>query len=230
MPVALAAENSDIFDALSRAYNYAYQKPIRFVLLLAVSLGLAAIPLVAVLLAFDGPFAGWPPAAAQTIVFLAAGLSASVFWSLQTMEYLNLRTAIDETDAAQVAGGPEPGPDLSKPGGAKEPDTPPVRTSQLAAMVFTLVVVIVTWYVTAWLFMRSGAEETKWLGWGLFEGFVPPAEGLYKIASMLAAVWGVVFLASPLLVAAKRLRDKVAPAPKPADQSKDPAETHMRSE
>ena len=49
-------------------------------------------------------------------------------------------------------------------------------------------------YLTAWLFMRTGGADADWIGWGLFEGFVPPAEGLFKVASLIAAVWGVAWL------------------------------------
>src|SRR5262249_38525569 len=49
MPVTIAAENSDVFDALSRAYNYAFQWPFRFVLLTVATLALSALPLVVVL-------------------------------------------------------------------------------------------------------------------------------------------------------------------------------------
>ncbi|MBO0697151.1 MAG: hypothetical protein J2P46_02035, partial [Zavarzinella sp.] len=104
MPITTAAENSDVFDALSRAYNYLYQRPVRFALLMTATLVLAAMPLAAVLFALAGPVENWRAAAGHPAVWAAAGLSASIFWSVETLAYLSLRTAVDETDAYEMAG------------------------------------------------------------------------------------------------------------------------------
>src|SRR5262249_33069625 len=47
MPVTVAAECGDQFDAISRSYSYLYQRPVRFLLLTAIALGLAGLPLAA---------------------------------------------------------------------------------------------------------------------------------------------------------------------------------------
>src|SRR5262249_11032027 len=52
MPVALAVEQSDCFDALSRAYSYLFQRPLLFLSLNAMAGVLAAFPLAVLLLVF----------------------------------------------------------------------------------------------------------------------------------------------------------------------------------
>ena len=49
MAVTIAAENSDSFDALSRAYNYLFMRPFRFVAFMGIAIAVAAIPLAIVL-------------------------------------------------------------------------------------------------------------------------------------------------------------------------------------
>ena len=102
MPVTIAVEESDMFDALSRSYNYSFQRPIHFLVLLLASLVLAAMPLSATLYLLAGPIQNWPGAAGHVAVFVAAALSISIFWSLQTLAYLHLRTAIDDVDANEI--------------------------------------------------------------------------------------------------------------------------------
>jgi len=208
MPVTIAAENSDTFDALSRAYNYAFDNPIRFVFLLAISLAMAAVPLVAMLAVYPHPMA----------VGLAAAASFSVFWSLQTLAYLHLRTAVDETDANELAEEPEPEavPEGEAPRqGDAKPEAPPKGKTKrtkpptlgfhLRSTILIALLLTATWVVTAWLFERTGGEEAEWLQWGLVDGFVPPAAGLRKVASVIALIWGVTWLSAPFLVTAHRL-------------------------
>ena len=228
MSVTIATENSDTFDALSRAYNYSFARPIRFLVLSAIAVALAALPLVVVLYALDGPLAGAPALTRQILVFAGAGLSASVFWSLQTLVYLQLRAVMDGTDAREVAGAEaqtasadEPPAasvaEKSEPTGESDPGATP--TSRLGMMVPSLLFFVGTWFFTAWLFMRSGGEESQWIGWGLFEGFVPPASGLYKVASVLAAIWGALWILSPIVVATRRPKPVEQSDPKSADAS-----------
>jgi hypothetical protein len=225
MPVTIAVENSDVFDSLSRAYNYAFTRPVRFVLLTAVTLAVAAAPPAAVLGLLAGPVENWPSAAGHPAVWVAGGLSASLFWSLQTLAYLNLRTAVDGTDADEVAGPAEPTPTAPAPESGQQP-TPPVKQEPPARLgLLTQVVIfgmmLVTWGLTAWMFARFGGEDAGWLGWGVGEHFRPPAEGAYWYASLLAGAWGAIWVAAPILVAVRQaLRsDSQDPTAKPSVDS-----------
>jgi hypothetical protein len=191
MPVTIAAETSDVFDALSRSYNYVAARPIRFLILLAICLGLSSLPLLAaVKLLAIGPTVWW----------LAAGLSVSIFWSLQTMVYLDLRTAVDRVDADDISDGANGTPDPAPPAGDPKAATR-AQGNRLVAMLYALALIAATWLFTAWFFPRVGGESAEWLGWGLGERFAPPAEGLYRVASWIGLVWGAVCLAAPFLVA-----------------------------
>jgi hypothetical protein len=204
MPVTIAAENSDTFDALSRAYNYAYQRPARFALLTVVTLALAALPLAAVLYFLAGPVENWAAVAGHPAVWVAAGLSASIYWSVQTLAYLDLRAAVDATDPNETAH--DPGPEAAP---APPIDDKPQRTGLkragspgLGALghVFLYGVVLVTWFLTAWLFGRFGGQNAGWLGWGIDGHFMPPATGLYFVAAVLAGVWGALWIVLPPVV------------------------------
>lgn len=215
MPVTLAAENSDTFDALSRAYSYSYTRPLRFVALTAVAMVGAALPTVAVLFALAGPVENWLAASGHPAVWAAAGLSASIYWSLQTLVYLHLRTAVDGVDANELAGAPEAEAAVPTP---KENQSPPAARSPSGPTgwlthVLLLGLMVLTWGVTAWLFGRFGGENAAWLGWGIGDHFRPPAEGVYWYASLLAAGWGAIWITAPILVAVRRaLRPDAAPA------------------
>ena len=205
MPVAIAAETSDIFDGLSRAYNYTYMQPVRFALLLVVSLGLSALPLAGTLAALAGQVENWLSVGGHPAVWVAAGLSASVFWSLQTLVYLHLRTSVDAVDANEVAGDRIAEPAPPKGGRQRPAATPPTAVKTLLLNGAILILMVVTWVVTAKLFARFGGENAGWLAWGVGDEFRPPAEGLFSIASLLAAGWGFVWVAAPILVAGRRL-------------------------
>jgi hypothetical protein len=225
MPIAVAAECGDQFDALSRGYSYIFQRPVHFLLLTAIALGLAGLPL-GVLYAFADWMTTWQPEARHTVFLLAAAFSASIFWSLQTLVYLHLRLAIDGVDASEVAVGPlrERGKTPSPDGQAAE--VPATCDSGRAggrslvrSTILQLAAVIGSWCVTFWLFTRASSGPTEWLGWGLSETIVPPAEGVYRVASVIAGLWGVVWLALPLVRAARRLRSGRAPQDKKAHES-----------
>jgi hypothetical protein len=94
MPAAVAAEDSDHFDALSRAYSYLYQRPVAFALWGALSLGLAALPLLAV---YAGGFD-----AAPGVTLAAGALSLSLFWTLQSLVYLKMRRLVDGTPETEL--------------------------------------------------------------------------------------------------------------------------------
>lgn len=196
MPVTIAAENSDTFDALSRSYNYAYMRPVRFVLLTAAAVAVAGLPLLAGLALFADPWVLWP----------AAALSVSVFWSLETLVYLHLRTAIDAVAPDVLADGSKP--EATETPTAKDKEeaagTPaPTAPSRLGLNLAMCVVMVGTWYLTAWLFARAGGEEAGWIGWGMGGRLVPPAEGLYKVASLIAGVWALLAVGVPVVVAAR---------------------------
>src|SRR5262249_36476886 len=105
MPATVAAECSDALDALGRSYNYLYQRTISFLPLTALVGALAATPLGALYLGAE-TMSDWEPWLRQVVGFLAAGLSASIFWSLQPLVYLQLHTTVDGTDAGELAFGP----------------------------------------------------------------------------------------------------------------------------
>ncbi|HJZ94330.1 MAG TPA: hypothetical protein VKE40_25930, partial [Gemmataceae bacterium] len=222
MPVTIAAENSDVFDALSRAYNYAFQWPFRFVLLTVATLALSALPLVVVLFVLAGPVENWVSAAGHPAVWVAAALSASIFWSLQTLAYLQLRTAADGVDAYEIARDSEsaaaPVPTPSNEGqqeGTASAEPKPAAPGSWLIHVVILGLMVATWALTAWLFARFGGENSGWLGWGLGERFRPTADGLYYLASLIAGGWGVIWLAAPVVVALRRaFRADPAPAPR----------------
>lgn len=208
MPVTLAAENSDVFDALSRAYNYAYTHPLRFVLLTATTLAGAAVPTVAVLIALAGPAENWPAASGHPAVWAAASLSASIYWSLQTLVYLHLRTSVDAVDANELAGESETeAPNAT----SKEEQPPPAgrtpsgRAATWLTHVLLFGLMAATWIVTVWLFARLGGEDAAWLGWGMGEHFRPPAEGFYAVASLVAGAWGAIWIVAPILVALRQM-------------------------
>jgi hypothetical protein len=213
MPVALAAECRDHFDALSRGYSYLYQRPVRFLLLTAPALALAGLP-VAALYAFAGEMAAWQPETRQTVCWLAAALSASIFWSLQTLVYLHLRSAVDGVDASEVAAGPPP-KEIPKTASSKgkAAENPTAGDSSSAGgrrivrgTLALLAAAVGSWCLTFWLFSRASRGPAEWLGWGLSDTLPPPAEGLYRVASVIAGFWGVVWLALPLVLAVRRLR------------------------
>lgn len=227
MPVAIAIENSDTFDGLSRAYNYAFMRPIGYLFLLAISVVLAGLPLAAVLYAVSGPFAALAPATQMVILWLAAGLSASMFWSLQVLVYLHMRTAVDGTDAWEFT--PEPDPTVTaetQPEGtenkapiARKRESPSQSSGRLNMMIKSYAMVIGTWFLTAWLFRWAGGDEARWMGWGFDEDLIPPAEGLYKTASVFAAIWGVVLVILPFYRAVRPSREKAPETPTAAAAS-----------
>jgi hypothetical protein len=211
MPVALAAECGDHFDALSRSYTYLFQRPVRALLLTATALILAWLPL-AMASALAEEIAAGQPEIARAAVLLAAALSASIFWSLETLVYLHLRCAIDGVDAGEVAVEPlRASPAAPSPEGktAEDPTiaerSPAHGRSLLRVTIELLIAVVASWCLTFWLFTRASRGQTEWLGWGLTDTFVPPAEGVfYRVASVIAGLWGVAWLALPLASAARR--------------------------
>jgi hypothetical protein len=211
MPVAVAAECGDQFEAIARSYSYLYQRPVRFLLLTATALGLSGLPLAA-LYAIAEEMTAWQPETLQGVCCLAAALSASIFWSLQTLVYLHLRLAVDDVDASEVAVEPLPRETLktASPTGNAAEVTPSGDSASLPggpAVLGTLMLlaaVVGSWCLTFWLFTRASGGPVEWLGWGLTDTLPPPAEGLHRVASMIAGLWGVVWLALALVVAVHR--------------------------
>lgn len=212
MPIAIAAECGDSFDAVSRGYSYVFQHPVRFLLLTAISLCLAGLPVAAVYASAE-QMAAWQAEIRQSVCCLAAALSASIFWSLQTLVYLHLRWVVDDVDAGEIAveRRPKETPkSASSTGNAAEVppsgDSRPARgRSTVPGTLMMLATVVGTWWLTFCLFTRASGGPAEWLGWGLSDTWPPPAKGLYRVASMIAGLWGVAWLALPLMVAARRL-------------------------
>jgi hypothetical protein len=224
MPATLAAECSDQFDALSRSYSYAFQVPVRYLLLTAAALALAALPLALVLYPLAEPLAAWEPEKRQAVHWLAAGLSVSIFWSVETLVYLHLRAAVDGVEADAVAAGrptkaespgkPPPGDagPAGKPG-AEGQAGPARKSGTWRQAVLALALLVGTWWLTFWLFTRASRGPTAWLGWGLGDTFVPPAEGLYKVASLIAGLWAALAVVVAVWLAIRRLVRGGAPRP-----------------
>lgn len=210
MPVAIAAENGDNFDALSRAYNYAFARPIRFVFFNVIAVAIAEIPLAATLYAVVGPVENWLAASGHWVVWVAAALSVSIFWSLQSLVYLHLRASVDDVDASELAVETESESKAADNKAVekkeKPPLTPPSRArSLLTQFVLALGLVICSWLVTVWLFMRFGGEDAKWIAWGKGEHFRPDVEGLYAVASLIGGFWGLICFVAPFMVSIRRL-------------------------
>jgi hypothetical protein len=138
------------------------------------------------------------------------------------LAYLNLRRAVDETDAYEIAGNGE----ANGPAAAKAPaDKPPTVAGLKAAAprpgplghLLILAFMVATWVLTAWLFARVGGQNADWLGWGVGGHFMPPARGYYGVASVVAGVWGFLWIAAPILVmvrgAWRRRAEAVGEAP-----------------
>jgi hypothetical protein len=226
MPIAVAAECSDSFDAISRSYSYLFQRPVLFLLVTAPALALAGLPLGG-LYFFAEQMTAWQPGARQAVGLLAAALSASIFWSLETLVYLHLRSAVDNTDASDVWVGPQPKetPETPSPEGkaAEVPASGDTGHAGGQSIVrWTIVLVaggVGSWCLTFWLFTRASRGQGEWLGWGLSETFIPPAEGIYRVASVIAGLWGVVWLVLPLVWAVRQLLSGRAPRDERAQES-----------
>jgi hypothetical protein len=226
MPVAVAAECSDQFDALSRGVNYPCQRPISFLLLTATAVGLAGLPLGALTLLAE-QMRDWQPWARQTVVLFGAGLAASLFWSLQTLVYLHLRWAIDGVDAGAVADGPPPNVSSKppSPGSASAEPAPEGETrpagawSRLRGEILPRGAVIASWCLTYWL-LASFSSGPEWLGWGLSGNLIPPVEGAYRVASVIAGVWLLVLLVMPGVLARFHRRGAAVP---PDEKAQEPS-------
>jgi hypothetical protein len=212
MPVAVAAESCDSWEAVSRGYSYLFQRPIRFLVLTVIALGLAGLPL-GVLCSYGEQMTAWQPEVRFTVFVLATALSVSIFWSLQTLVYLHLRAAVDGVDASEIAVGPRPREVTKAPSTedkAAEVPTSVVSSSagrrgSVRLTIALLAAVVGSWCLTYWLFSRASRGQVEWLGWGLSDTFVSPAQGVYWLASRIAGLWCVVWLALPLVIAVRRL-------------------------
>lgn len=213
MPIAVAAEFCDSWETISRSYNYFFRRPIRFLVLTVIALGLAGLPL-GVLCCYAEQMTTWQPELRFTAFVLAAALSISIFWSLQTLVYLHLRSAVDGVDANEIAAGSLPPRESPKPpspeGKAAETPTSTDNSPDGGRGLVRLTIMLLasaagSWCLTFWLFSRASRGQVKWLGWGLSDTFVPSTKGVYRVASVIAGLWGVAWLALPLAVALRRL-------------------------
>jgi hypothetical protein len=195
---------------------------VRFVLLSVVTLAIAALPSAAVLFFLAGPVENWPAAAGHPAVWVAVGLSASVFWSLETLAYLQLRASVDATDPNEIArdSKPEVIPVAAPPPEDRLPAAAP-RQAQWPGLgpvgpVLMLGLMVVTWFLTAWLFGRFGGQNAGWLGWGMGGQLMPAAQGYYLFAALLAGLWSVLWLIAPFVV---MLRRAIRGEPAPPDET-----------
>jgi WD40 repeat protein len=200
MPVAVAAECRDHFDAIARTYSYLYQCPVRYALLTAAALALAWLAFLGVAYLAAAAAGAGVADLPVAILFPAAALSVSVFWSLETLIYLHLRVAVDNTDAAELAAAPAPADAAKKSPGTPPPSAPAADAAPLGLvgrvrrLLVGVAALAAAWGVTIYLLARGGYGPTDWLDWGLTGWTTPaPAGGslLYRAASWLAALWAV---------------------------------------
>jgi hypothetical protein len=102
MPAAIAAEGSDHFDAISRAYSYFYQQALRYAFWFGLSLAISALPSLGIFLLLRSQPGAIGPAIRQPLVAAGAVLSVSLFWSLQGLVYLKMRRAIDNVEEDEI--------------------------------------------------------------------------------------------------------------------------------
>jgi hypothetical protein len=216
MPLAIAAECRDAFDAVSRSYSYGLQRPVRFVLLTAVALAFAWLPFGGVAHAWAAATEGDVQNLPVPVLFAAAALSLSVFWSLETLVYLHLRAVVDEVDAAELAAGPVPAGDAkSTPSVLPQQSTAPASAKTVGmighvrGLLIGLVALTGAWALTIHLFTRVSRGPTDWLDWGLTGWTVAPVDGasvLYLAASLIAALWAVTSVILVLAMTVRRVR------------------------
>jgi hypothetical protein len=182
--------------------------PIRFMFLNAIAIGLASIPILAVLFPLADTIAGLQAPGATLVLWSAVILSTSIFWSLQTLVYLHLRTVVDDVDAHEIVTRPETNEESeAKPkvnmaeAARKAVASEPARPgSVFKRNVLGLIGVIATWCLTVWLFGKVGGDDAGWMNWGLGEEVVPAAKGLYSAAALLALLWGIMWIGLPILM------------------------------
>jgi hypothetical protein len=207
MPVAVAAQCADTFEALSRSYSYVCQRPLSFLLLMAVALSVAGLPLAALCYPLAEAMEVLKPQTRQGVLWVASAISVSIFWSLVTLVYLHLRASLDNVNVNEVAIAPV-APVSRTTAPSSRPDQPEVSgdantpglQNRAVSVVRMLTFCASSWLFTAWLLGHVGGEST-WLDWGVIGPNDSPVVGLYRVASMIARGW----LALILLVAGYRL-------------------------
>jgi hypothetical protein len=160
------------------------------------------------------------------VFWLVAAVSLSIFWSLQTLVYLDLRALLDAVDAGELAVDAPPGrayrpapsskqtPGSGPPPVAPAPDGPAVLLNWAAGVAL----VVASWWLMVWLLGRAGGD-IEWLTWGSGDSFVPQVIGLHRLASLIAVFWGVCLAVLFLAVLVRRVGDtadegKATPEPR----------------
>jgi hypothetical protein len=208
MSIAIAAEWGDSYDALGRAYSYCVQRPLRFSLLTAVALVLSWLPFGVISSRFPEDLLSNLPALRVLVFYSVASLTVSIFWSLETIVYLHLRTSVDKTDATELATGslsqtktPRPAPESST--AAKAPLS---LAGLLNRLLVNLVALAGSWCVTLYLFTRVSQGPTDWLDGGLTGWTSVPAadhSGLYSAAGFVARLWLVLSVVFAVVLAVR---------------------------
>jgi hypothetical protein len=214
MPVTVAAEWRDVFDAVSRGYSYLFQRPLRFLALTAVAVLLAWLPVRLLFALFATGLLADRPDLRLAVLFPVAALALSIFWSLETLVYLHLRASIDRTDAAELAPGPLPSDSHPRAEGPPARGASPTAAPSalglagaLHGLVFSLVLIAGSWCLTVALFGRFSSGPTDWLDGGLTGWTAAPEAGPswpYRIASGLAGLWAVLSLVFPVVLSVRR--------------------------
>lgn len=124
MPAATAAEGSGSLDALSRGFTYLFHRPMEYTLWWGLALFLSALPLTGSLSLARGeePLVG--QRAGPVLLWIGLIVSLSLFWSLQPLVYVKMRSLVDHVVETELWTGPEveksqqtlPDPSLRGPG------------------------------------------------------------------------------------------------------------------
>ncbi len=203
MAVTIAAECHDTFDALSRCYTYVLQQWVRALFLTAaLVVGVSALPILFVRYPLAETLTNWEDhprpgglaagGGAVGIDLLVAG-NAGLSAPARGRRQHRLRRVGPRVSPGGQGDNARPGADQAKP-----PSPDRHRRGVLWQTTMALVAMLGSWCLTYWLFKWGGGMDTEWLGWGFSKTWAPPAEGLRQAASLLAGLWGVLWVGLPV--------------------------------